>query len=133
MALGLFGLFTSTIFLGLVGIGRGAAAARGEAEEKSLRGAGGGGRECFCRGDADEASSAWRGAGAGGEPAGSFMQQDYFERGVAEFLFCARTEDDAGLAVARRVAAEYPQIPDADRDQRRAVGAEREGLLRWWR
>ncbi len=37
----------------------------------------------------------------------SFFEQDYPEY---EILFCARQEDDAGLAIARRVAARYPQI-----------------------
>jgi ceramide glucosyltransferase len=39
---------------------------------------------------------------------GSFFAQDYPEY---EILFCARSEDDAGLKVARRVAALYPHIP----------------------
>ena len=38
----------------------------------------------------------------------SFFEQDYPEY---EILFCARTENDAGLEVARRVAARYPHIP----------------------
>ncbi|MGA8041884.1 MAG: glycosyltransferase [Terracidiphilus sp.] len=38
----------------------------------------------------------------------SFFEQDYPEY---EILFCARSEDDAGLAIARRVAARHPQIP----------------------
>jgi len=38
----------------------------------------------------------------------SFFEQDYPEY---EILFCARTESDAGLETARRVAARYPQIP----------------------
>jgi ceramide glucosyltransferase len=38
----------------------------------------------------------------------TFFEQDYPEY---EILFCARTADDAGLAIARRVAARYPQIP----------------------
>jgi len=38
----------------------------------------------------------------------SFFEQDYPQY---EILFCARTEDDAGLQTARRVAARYPQIP----------------------
>ena len=37
-----------------------------------------------------------------------FFEQDY---PAYEILFCARTADDAGLAVARRVAARFPQIP----------------------
>ena len=38
----------------------------------------------------------------------TFFEQDYPEY---EILFCARASDDAGLAIARRVAARYPQIP----------------------
>lgn len=38
----------------------------------------------------------------------SFFEQDY---PAYEILFCARTETDAGLLTARRVAARYPQIP----------------------
>jgi ceramide glucosyltransferase len=38
----------------------------------------------------------------------SFFTQDY---PTYEILFCARSPEDAGLAVARRVAARYPQIP----------------------
>ncbi len=38
----------------------------------------------------------------------TFFAQDYPEY---EILFCARSADDAGLAIARRVAARHPQIP----------------------
>ena len=38
----------------------------------------------------------------------SFFEQDYPN---FEILFCARTENDAGLQTARRVAARYPAIP----------------------
>jgi ceramide glucosyltransferase len=38
----------------------------------------------------------------------TFFRQDYPEY---EILFCARTADDAGLAMARRVAERHPQIP----------------------
>jgi ceramide glucosyltransferase len=37
----------------------------------------------------------------------TFFEQDYPQY---EILFCARTDDDAGLETARRVAARYPQI-----------------------
>jgi ceramide glucosyltransferase len=37
----------------------------------------------------------------------SFFEQDYPE---FEILFCARTDQDAGLEIARRVAARYPKI-----------------------
>ncbi|HEY2471294.1 MAG TPA: glycosyltransferase [Terracidiphilus sp.] len=38
----------------------------------------------------------------------SFFEQDYSE---FEILFCARQPNDAGLEIARRVAARYPHIP----------------------
>jgi ceramide glucosyltransferase len=38
----------------------------------------------------------------------SFFEQDYPDY---EILFCARAADDAGLAMARRVAACFPQVP----------------------
>jgi ceramide glucosyltransferase len=37
----------------------------------------------------------------------SFFEQDYPE---FEIIFCARTDQDAGMQVARRVAARYPKI-----------------------
>ena len=37
----------------------------------------------------------------------SFFEQDYPE---FEIIFCARSEQDPGLAIARRVAARYPKI-----------------------
>jgi ceramide glucosyltransferase len=37
----------------------------------------------------------------------SFFEQDYPE---FEIIFCARTDQDAGLEIARRVAARYPKI-----------------------
>jgi ceramide glucosyltransferase len=50
---------------------------------------------------------------AGAEPdlethLATFFEQDYPE---FEILFCARQPNDAGLEIARRVAARYPQIP----------------------
>jgi ceramide glucosyltransferase len=50
---------------------------------------------------------------AGAEPnleahLATFFTQDYPEY---EILFCARNAEDAGLAIARRVAAQYPQVP----------------------
>jgi ceramide glucosyltransferase len=38
----------------------------------------------------------------------TFFEQDYPEY---EILFCTRASDDAGLEIARRVAARHPQIP----------------------
>lgn len=50
---------------------------------------------------------------AGAEPdleahLASFFEQDYPQ---FEILFCARQPDDAGLEIARRVAARYPRVP----------------------
>ena len=50
---------------------------------------------------------------AGAEPdleahLASFFEQDYPE---FEILFCAREANDAGLEIARAVAARYPQVP----------------------
>src|ERR1700756_650268 len=50
---------------------------------------------------------------AGAEPdleahLASFFEQDY---PGFEILFCAREENDAGLEIARRVAARYPRVP----------------------
>src|ERR1700751_1145632 len=42
------------------------------------------------------------------EDLATFFEQDYPQY---EILFCARTEDDAGLETARRVAARYPHVP----------------------
>jgi ceramide glucosyltransferase len=38
----------------------------------------------------------------------TFFQQDY---SAYEILFCARSAEDAGLVIAREVAARYPEIP----------------------
>src|ERR1700761_7733451 len=38
----------------------------------------------------------------------SFFTQDYLQY---EILFCARSAQDAGLAIARSVAARHPKIP----------------------
>jgi ceramide glucosyltransferase len=38
----------------------------------------------------------------------SFFRQDY--PAASELIFCARTEHDAGIAVARQLAAEHPQV-----------------------
>src|SRR5215469_3701551 len=38
----------------------------------------------------------------------TFFEQDYPEY---EILFCARSANDAGLEMARQVAARYPQVP----------------------
>src|SRR5579859_1274528 len=40
----------------------------------------------------------------------TFFEQDY-PASAFELLFCAREEQDAGLAIARRVAGRYPNVP----------------------
>ena len=92
--LAVFGLVTSTVFAGLVVVGarhhlRGRVAAMNYAPPLSLL-------------------KPLHGAEPGLEGnLATFFEQDYPE---FEVLFCARAEDDAGLAIARRVAARYPQI-----------------------
>jgi len=110
LALGLFGLLTSTVFLGLVcaGVVRLRREARGQEDDLRRRRSAG---EDFL--PAVTLMKPLHGAEPGlEENLRSFYEQDYFELGgtTVELLFCARTEEDAGLAVARRVAAEYPRI-----------------------
>jgi ceramide glucosyltransferase len=49
----------------------------------------------------------------GAEPELDANLETFFAQGYPayEILFCARFEDDAGLAAARRVAARYPHVP----------------------
>ncbi len=125
LAIGLFGLLTSTIFLGLVCAGVVRLRREARAQQDDLRG-----REK--RGE-DFLPGVTLMKPLHGEEPGlaenlrSFYRQDYFEllgktrvsesrpgaptpvAGI-EILFCARTEADAGLAVARQVAAEFPHI-----------------------
>ena len=104
LGVGLFGLFTSTVYSGLVLAG----------VKRFLAPAG-----CGC--------TASRGLGDacgiqapvsilkplhGAEPGldvhlEGFFQQDYSHY---EILFCARTAEDAGLQIARQVAARYPAV-----------------------
>jgi len=124
LALGLFGLLTSSIFLGLVGAGVVRLRREARAQEENLRRRRKTGEDFL---PAVTLMKPLHGAEPGlEENLRSFYEQDYFELAAlqthvsdarhgapiaVEFLFCARTEEDAGLAVARRVAAEYPQIP----------------------
>jgi ceramide glucosyltransferase len=123
LALGFFGLLTSTVFLGLVGVGVVRLRRAAAAEAKDLRARAAKGEDFL---PAVTLMKPLHGAEPGlEENLRSFYEQDYFELlekthvsesrhgapASVEFLFCARTEDDAGLAVARRVAAEYPRIP----------------------
>jgi ceramide glucosyltransferase len=117
LALGLFGLLTSSVFLGLVLVGAMAFRREAARQELTLQGA----PEFL---PAVTLFKPLHGAEVGLEAnLRSFFEQDYLKhvaasgldavvRGVSrvEVLFCARAEDDAGLAIARRVAAEYPAI-----------------------
>jgi len=106
LGLGLFGLLTSTVFLGLLLVGL----------RKFLRERAAMVAECAAEvylpavsvmkplhGDEPGLEENLRG----------FFEQDYSVDGVPQFelLFCARNEADAGLQVARRLAKEYPQVP----------------------
>lgn len=102
LALAIFGLITSTVFTGLV-----LAATPSYLRERKKALASLAVRPGFTppltllkplHGDEPELES----------HLASFFEQDYPEY---EILFCARSSDDAGLAIARRVAARYPQIP----------------------
>ena len=117
LALGLFGLVTSTAFLVLVILGAVRFCKSARAENAALTRS-----HAFL--PAVTIFKPLHGAEVGLEGnIRSFFEQDYFEHlaaagiplsvgGVSrvEFLFCARHLDDAGLLTARRVAAEFPQI-----------------------
>jgi len=122
LALGGFGLLTSTVFLGLVLVG----AVRFRREAKIQEAA------LLRRPEFLPPVSLFKplhGAEAGLEGnLRGFYKQDYLQHAVAqgdaavvsgpdglpvsrvEVLFCARSEADAGLAIARKVAAEYPEV-----------------------
>jgi ceramide glucosyltransferase len=117
LALGMFGLVTSSVFLMLVLVGARAFRREARRQEIALR-------------TAPEflpAISLFKPLhGAEAELEGNlrtFFDQDYLQHAAAtglpgivgaasrvEILFCARTEADAGLIIARRVAADYPAI-----------------------
>lgn len=117
LLVGLFGLFTSSIYLGMVLVG--AWRFRREAVRQDARL---GGRPEFL--PAISLFKPLHGDETGLEAnLRTFFEQDYLERvkraggattenGVSrvELLFCARSEADEGLEIARRVAAEYPEI-----------------------
>ncbi len=117
LALGLFGLITSTIFLVLVILG--AVRFRQAAHREDLALAR---RPGFL--PPVTLFKPLHGAEAGLESnLRSFFEQDYFDHLAAaglpakigdvsrvEFLFCARHLDDAGLQIARKVAAEFPHV-----------------------
>jgi ceramide glucosyltransferase len=115
--IGLFGLITSSVFLGMVLIGAVRFRRNAVREEARLRE----------RPEYLPAISLFK--PLHGDELGleanlrTFFEQDYLrhvaaaggsakKNGVSrmELLFCARTDSDAGLEIARRVAAEYPDI-----------------------
>jgi ceramide glucosyltransferase len=107
LTLGLFGLLTSSVFLGMVIVG--ARRFRCEAARQDAALVAGPeflpGVSLFkpLHGDEPSLEAHLR----------TFFEQDYLQpagAGPVEILFCARNEMDAGLQVARRVAAEYPEI-----------------------
>jgi ceramide glucosyltransferase len=113
LALGFFGLLTSSVFLGMVIVG--AQRFRREAARQDA---------ALVTGPEFLPGVSLFKPLHGDEPAleahlRTFFEQDYLQHAGAdavngvsrvEILFCARNEDDAGLKVARRVAAEYPAI-----------------------
>jgi ceramide glucosyltransferase len=119
LLVGLFGLLTSSVYLGMVLVG--ARRFRGEALREDVR--------LQERPEFLPAVSLFK--PLHGDEVGldanlrTFFEQDYLrhgseeatgdaavENGVSrvEILFCARSEGDEGLAIARRVAAEYPEV-----------------------
>ncbi len=105
LALGLFGLLTSTVFLGMVLVGAWRFRQEARRQEEALAA----GPEFL---PAVTLFKPLHGAEVGLEDnLRGFFEQDYSVAGRAvEILFCARSEADAGLQIAQRVAAEYPEI-----------------------
>ena len=102
LALAVFGLFTSTIFTGMVLV-----AVPGYLRERKQAL-----RQLQARPGFTPPLSVLKPV-HGAEPGleeylATFFEQDYPEY---EILFCARSADDAALETARRVAARYPHIP----------------------
>jgi ceramide glucosyltransferase len=117
LVIGLFGLLTSSVFLGMVLLGarRFRRAAMREEERLTERPEFLPAISLFkpLHGDEEGLEANLR----------TFFEQDYLQRVAAmggvteekgisrvELLFCARDEADEGLEIARRVAAEYPEI-----------------------
>lgn len=102
LALAVFGLITSSVFIGMV-----LAAVPGYLRER---------RRAHEQLDREPRFTPplsllkpLHGAEPGLEPhLATFFEQDY---PAYEILFCARSSADAGLEIARRVAARYPHIP----------------------
>ncbi len=117
LMVGLFGLITSSVFLGMVLIGAWKFRREAAREEARL-----GARAAFL--PAISLFKPLHGDEIGLEAnLRTFFEQDYLqhvamaggatvEDGVSrvEVLFCARSNADEGLEIARRVAAEYPEI-----------------------
>ncbi|MHB1020956.1 MAG: bacteriohopanetetrol glucosamine biosynthesis glycosyltransferase HpnI [Acidobacteriaceae bacterium] len=100
LALGLFGLLTSTVFLGLAVAGILRFRTQARAQRAVLA------AESFL--PKVSLLKPLHGAEPGLEQhLRGFFEQDYPQY---ELLFCARTEADAGLQIACRLAAEYPHI-----------------------
>lgn len=94
---GLFGLLTSTVYMGMVlfAVARFRRAAQGARPAQFS--------------PAVSLLKPLHGAEPGlDEHLATFFEQDHPE---FEILFCARHAEDAGLATARRVAARYPDVP----------------------
>lgn len=97
LALGLLGLLSSTVYCGMVLL----------AAMRFYR------RRYPAQGDAFTPPVSLLKPLHGAEPGleaslATFFQQDYPSY---EILFCARSEEDAGLEAARRVAHDHPQVP----------------------
>jgi ceramide glucosyltransferase len=105
LALGLFGLLTSTVFLGIVLVGAWRFRREARRQDEALAA----GPEFL---PPVSLFKPLHGAEVGLEDhLRGFFEQDYpVAGGPVEILFCARSEADAGLQIARRVAADYPEI-----------------------
>ena len=117
LAIGLFGLLTSSIYLGMVLVGAWRFRRESVREDARL-----GERPEFL--PAISLFKPLHGDEVGLEAnLRTFFEQDYLqhvatagaatvENGVSrvEMIFCARSDEDEGLEIARRVAAEYPEI-----------------------
>jgi ceramide glucosyltransferase len=117
LALGGFGLLTSRVFLVMVLVGAGRFRRAAKQQDQALRTA-----PEFLPGITLFKPLHGAETGLEGSLRG-FYEQDYLQHVAAqgeplevngisrvEILFCARSEADAGLAIARQVAADYPHV-----------------------